>query len=99
MWTFAIKETELSDNRIHRIYPRGVAALIFKKDGGLFSLSSNCPHMGCSLGGAVVEGETIQCPCHDWKFDLATGRFTEAKEIGLQTYPLKSENGDVSIDL
>lgn len=99
MWTFAIKETDLSDNRLHRIYPRGIAVLIFKMDGRLFSFSSNCPHMGCSLGGAIVEDNFIQCPCHGWKFDIRSGRFTEAKEIGLETYPIKSENGDISINL
>jgi nitrite reductase/ring-hydroxylating ferredoxin subunit len=99
MWTFAIKECDLRENRLTRVYPGGVAILLIRKDGALLALASNCPHMGCSLGGAIIDEDTIQCPCHDWKFDISTGRFTEANEIGLEMYPLKSENGDISINL
>jgi nitrite reductase/ring-hydroxylating ferredoxin subunit len=99
MWVFAMKESNLRENRLCRAYPKGVAVLVVKMDGRPYSLSSNCPHMGCSMGGAVLENGTVQCPCHDWKFDIRTGRFTEAKEIGLATYPVKIENGDILINL
>jgi nitrite reductase/ring-hydroxylating ferredoxin subunit len=99
MWEFALKENDLEENRLHRIYPKGIAVLIIKKGGRLFSLSSNCPHMGCTLGGAVVEGDVIRCPCHDWKFDISTGRFLDTEEIHLETYPCKTENGSVFINL
>ncbi len=70
MWTFAAKEKDVRANRINRAYPKGVAVLIVKVNGRLHSLSSNCPHMGCSLGGAILEGTVVQCPCHDWRFDV-----------------------------
>ena len=99
MWTFAIKERDLKENRPNRVYPKGIAVILIKSGGALHALASNCPHMGCSLGGAITDNNTIQCPCHDWTFDISTGRFTEANEIGLETYPLKCENGDISINL
>jgi nitrite reductase/ring-hydroxylating ferredoxin subunit len=99
MWTFAIKERDLRENRINRVYPKGIAVILIKSGGALHALSSNCPHMGCPRGGAVWEGTTVQCPCHDWRFDITTGRFIDAPEIGLETYSLKTENGDVFINL
>lgn len=99
MWTFAAKEKDVRANRINRAYPKGVAVLIVKVNGRLHSLSSNCPHMGCSLGGAILEGTVVQCPCHDWRFDVTSGRFIDAPEIRLETYELKTENGDVFINL
>jgi nitrite reductase/ring-hydroxylating ferredoxin subunit len=99
MWTFAIKEDRLRENRLNRIYPAGLPVVVIKKDGYLRMIASNCPHMGCSLGGAVFDGTFIQCPCHDWRFDITTGRFSEAQEIRLQTYESKIENGDVYINI
>jgi nitrite reductase/ring-hydroxylating ferredoxin subunit len=99
MWTFAIKQVDFRENRINRVYPKGIAVLLVWSAGVPHALSSNCPHMGCSLGGAILENDTVQCPCHDWKFDIRTGRFTEAQEIGLATYPVKIENGNILINL
>jgi phenylpropionate dioxygenase-like ring-hydroxylating dioxygenase large terminal subunit len=39
----------------------------------------------------TLEGHTLTCPCHDWRFDVRTGRFLEAPELGLAVYPTKSE--------
>ena len=98
MWTFAIKKCDLRENRLTRVYPGGVAILLIRKDGALHALASNCPHMGCSLGGAILDKDTIQCPCHDWKFNISTGRLMEAEEIRLEIYPCKIENSCVFID-
>jgi 3-phenylpropionate/trans-cinnamate dioxygenase ferredoxin subunit len=99
MWTFAIKQVDFRENRINRVYPKGIAVILVQRGNMIHALSSNCPHMGCSLGGAILENDTVQCPCHDWKFDIQTGRFTAAQEIGLEIYPLKVENGDILINL
>jgi 3-phenylpropionate/trans-cinnamate dioxygenase ferredoxin subunit len=99
MWTFAIKERDVRENLINRVYPKGIAVILIKSQGALHALTSNCPHMGCTLGGAVLEENTVQCPCHDWRFDVTTGRFVDAPEIGLATYQLKTENGDIFINL
>jgi nitrite reductase/ring-hydroxylating ferredoxin subunit len=99
MWIFAIQEKKIRKNRLNRIYPKGLPVLVIKKGAHLHAIASNCPHMGCSLGGALLEKNIITCPCHDWRFDITTGRFVEAHEIRLQTYESKIENGDVFIDI
>ena len=36
-----------------------------------------CPHLGANMvAGGVVKGESIQCPFHNWSFDLKTGKCT-----------------------
>ena len=36
-----------------------------------------CPHLGANMVvGGVVKGESIQCPFHNWSFDLKTGKCT-----------------------
>lgn len=31
-------------------------------------LDAHCPHMGAHLGGGRVEGDTLTCPYHGWRF-------------------------------
>src|SRR5688572_9753260 len=38
--------------------------------GRAFVTEAYCPHLGAHLAhGGVVEGETIRCPFHGWKFE------------------------------
>jgi nitrite reductase (NADH) small subunit len=60
-----------------------------------------------SLGGTFVAADphesvygmderVIRCPWHGWEFDLETGRsLLEPKRVGLRTYRVSHEDGDV----
>lgn len=42
------------------------------EEGGVVVLDAFCPHMGAHLGyGGKVEGNSIRCPFHAWRFDPA----------------------------
>jgi len=44
------------------------------ESGRAYVMDAYCPHLGAHLGhGGVVEGETMKCPFHGWRFD-GTGR-------------------------
>jgi nitrite reductase/ring-hydroxylating ferredoxin subunit len=47
--------------------------VLYRSASGVASvLSRYCPHLGASLAhGGTVEGETLRCPFHGWKFDGA----------------------------
>ncbi len=69
-------------------------------EGKAAVLDAFCPHLGAHLGyGGKVEGESIVCPFHAWKFD-ACGGCTEvpyAKKIPpkakLRAWPVQEVNG------
>ena len=48
---------------------------------------------------ALLSGHTLSCSCHDWRFDIRTGRFLDAAELGLAVYPTKSEEGKLFVSL
>jgi 3-ketosteroid 9alpha-monooxygenase subunit A len=52
--------------------------VLFRSDDGRpVLLSAHCPHLGAHLGyGGRVEGDTIVCPFHAWRFG-SNGRCTE----------------------
>jgi 3-ketosteroid 9alpha-monooxygenase subunit A len=72
------------------------------EDGVARLLDAHCPHLGAHLGhGGCVEGDTIRCPFHAWRFDGA-GRCVEipyAKKVPAQarlgTWPVREWSGFV----
>lgn len=58
-----------------RGYEKGARhILVTRVDGALFALDDWCNHAGCLLSGGRVERRAVVCPCHEYTFDLSTGR-------------------------
>lgn len=61
----------------------------------VFALKDVCPHRGGPLSQGIVHGNTVTCPLHNWKIDLASGEANAPDEGCTRTYPIKVENGRV----
>jgi 3-phenylpropionate/trans-cinnamate dioxygenase ferredoxin subunit len=55
--------------------------------------------MACPLEGGKLEGATLTCPCHDWRFDVRSGEFLDAPELRITTFATKVEDGKVLVEL
>lgn len=54
--------------------PNGLEIALFRDENdAIFGLENSCPHMGGPLGEGEVNGCTVTCPWHGWKFDVRTG--------------------------
>ncbi|MEW6621863.1 MAG: Rieske 2Fe-2S domain-containing protein [Bacillota bacterium] len=60
-------------------------------------IHNQCPHLGCALHKGKMKGYYLECPCHDWLFDVRTGEFEAAPEITVPTYEVKIEEGKVYV--
>jgi 3-phenylpropionate/trans-cinnamate dioxygenase ferredoxin subunit len=81
------------------VYPLGVNVLLARVGGAVYAVSGKCAHMACPLFMGRLEGYTIVCPCHDWRFDVRSGRLLNAPEIGLAVFPTKLEAGKLLVSL
>jgi 3-ketosteroid 9alpha-monooxygenase subunit A len=71
-------------------------------DGAFHLQDAYCPHLGAHLGvGGTVEGDTLECPFHGWRFD-GDGTCTNIpysqrtnKKARVRTYPTIERNGFV----
>ena len=94
-----LDEKELEEGKMKRISVNGTPVLLIKQKGKIFAIDNRCPHQACSLSSGALDGLVIVCPCHDWRFDIRSGRFLDAPELGLAVYPTKSEAGKLFVDL
>jgi len=94
-----MEASDLQEDTISLVAPRGLSIILVKQKGRIYALRNRCAHMSCTLAGGQLDGETLQCPCHGWKFDLTTGEFIDAREIRIQTYPCQSHDGVVLVKL
>src|SRR5262249_42284644 len=51
------------------------------QSGRAFALLDSCPHRGIPLRFGRVEGSTVECCYHGWRFDTATGQCREIPSL------------------
>ena len=49
--------------------------------GKAFAMQDNCPHRGIPLSDGWLDGQTVQCCYHGWKFDCHTGQCMEIPSL------------------
>ncbi len=98
-WIFAAEESSIPENGMAAVFPKGLQVLIVRKSGLIYAISNKCAHMACSLASGILEGYTLKCPCHDWKYDIRSGEFIDAKEIRLPVYDLRVSDGKIFVKI
>jgi len=98
-WTRVLEETALPEGAMVPVYPLGVNVVLARVGGTVYAVSGTCAHMACPLYTGTLEGTILTCPCHDWRFDLRSGRFLDAPELGLAVYATRAEAGNLFVSL
>lgn len=62
-------------------------AVFHTRSGALYATQALCPHRNGPLIDGLIGGDTLICPFHAWKFNLATGDALLGS-CGLVTYPV-----------
>ena len=99
IWIKVSDGKDIPHGGVRIIFPKGLPLLLIRKGNEVMALSNRCPHMGCPLSGGSLEGDVIRCPCHDWAFNIRTGKSVQAEEIKVATYQVRTENGSVFVKL
>jgi nitrite reductase/ring-hydroxylating ferredoxin subunit len=98
-WIYVLDDTALPEGKMVPVYPKGLSVVLARVGGAVYAVSGKCVHMACPIFTGKLDGYTITCPCHDWRFDVRTGKFLDAPELGLENYSIKSEDGKVFVNL
>jgi len=92
-----IELSKLADGKPAAVFPLGLPVLLIRLGAEVFALENRCAHLGCPLTAGKLDGYLLQCPCHDWRFDIRDGKFLDAPELAVKTYAAGLKDGKVQI--
>lgn len=69
-WYWALRSSELKTGQAKPARVMGKDLALFRgEDGDVVALDAHCPHRGSHLGLGKVEGNSVRCGYHRWKYD------------------------------
>lgn len=77
----------------------GRTLALFNTDGRFHAIDNACPHRGGPLGDGDLDGSTVTCPWHAWRWDVVTGANVNNPAVRVATFPVTVEDGDVYVEL
>jgi nitrite reductase/ring-hydroxylating ferredoxin subunit len=72
---------------------------LYNVDGEFYATQGQCLHLKGPLGDGELEDAVITCPWHGWQYDVRTGENEFDRAIGLETFEVVVEDGDVKVVL
>ena len=72
---------------------------VFRVGGAFFAIDDLCPHMGASLSGGFVDGGTVTCPWHYWRFRLSDGAWDDNPKVRTGCYPVHVVGDEIQLDV
>lgn len=76
----------------------GEQGVLFRMGDEFFAVRNRCPHQQFEkLHEGQVEGTTVTCPMHGWKFDLRTGASVNASGR-LKVWKTEVRGNDVLVE-
>jgi naphthalene 1,2-dioxygenase system ferredoxin subunit len=71
---------------------------LYNLAGRIFATQDTCTHGQASLADGFIDGEEIECPLHQGRFHIATGKAVGIPCIeDIRTYAVKVEDDEVLI--
>ncbi len=73
---------------------------LYNVDGDIYATSNTCTHAFASMADGFQENGEIECPLHEGRFDIKTGKMLCAPLVeDLKTYEVKVEDGAVFVKI
>jgi cytochrome P450/nitrite reductase/ring-hydroxylating ferredoxin subunit len=76
----------------------GMDLVAVRRDGTLRVFEGRCPHQGALLAEGELEGGSLVCRNHRWRFDTLTGRREGGTEC-LRACPSEVKDGELFVDV
>lgn len=94
-----IADVPVGQSRMFQIGDQFVG--LFNVNGEFLAVNNECPHAGASLAHGTVDGTTVACRIHHWRFCLKTGRYLDEDQpkYNAQTFATRIVDGDVQVSV
>jgi len=90
-----VEELKPGQCRALRVGVRHIA--VFNVAGSFHAIEDACRHMKAPLSTGRLDGTTLICSWHGWKYDIITGACHDKEWGCVRTFPVKVENGVILV--
>lgn len=77
----------------------GFEICIARCNGDTYAFDNKCPHQSAPLSAGDLEGCTVVCPYHAWRFHIPTGQPEVAGDPPLKRYDIRQYDEEIFIQL
>jgi naphthalene 1,2-dioxygenase system ferredoxin subunit len=100
-WTDVAAAADLPDGDVVGRVVDGREIALYRLGDEVFATDATCTHGNASLCGGFVESDgTVECPLHQGRFDIRSGRaLCEPLEHDLRTHAVRQEGGRIWLRL
>ena len=93
------KTTDVREGSGRSMDVNGKSVAVFNIEGNFYAINDICGHRGGPLGEGELDGKTVVCPWHGWRYDVTTGANELVPDLPTNRYDVKVEGEDVLVDL
>ncbi len=95
-WTDIAAENAIPEDDVLGLQVGERDVALYKVAGEVFATDNTCTHGQARLCDGFLDGYEIECPLHQGKFDVRTGRATCAPATdSVRVYPVRIMDGRV----
>lgn len=99
-WVDAAARDDVPEGDVVGIKVDGKEIALYEVEGDIYATDNICTHGHARMSDGFLEGREIECPLHQGKFDVCTGKALCAPLTeNIRTYPVRIENLRVMLKL
>lgn len=93
-----LPESELPENEPRRVEVEGAHLVLVRQGEHVYAMTDSCTHLGDSLSGGKIVGDSIVCPWHGSRFALEDGRVLDGPAtFPEQFFEARINNGQIEV--
>jgi naphthalene 1,2-dioxygenase system ferredoxin subunit len=99
-WILAVDRCAVPENDVIAVRVAGCDVALYGVAGEVFATDNTCTHGNARLCDGFLDGDEIECPLHQGKFNVRSGKAVCAPlTADIRAYPVKIADGKVFVAL
>jgi len=70
---------------------------VFRRGDRFYAIDDICPHMGASLAAGCLEGNSVSCPWHAWRFSIVDGTWEDNPRVKIDAFAVRVVEDEVQV--
>ena len=99
-WIDVLAREEVPEDDVVGVDAAGLQLALYDVEGEIYATDNICTHGHARLCDGFLEDFEIECPLHQGRFDVRTGKaLCEPLTQDIRVYPVKIEDGRVWVEV